>query len=255
VWSSARIGGRVVSDAHTGVAGIVITATAPGGRTFTATTDGEGAFTLDTPDGDYTLSLSTESLPPGYTVSGTDVHQVEARADQPRHVAFEVRALRTIAGTIPGAREVRIQPPGRTAPADAAGNFVFRSLPSGTFTISALVNGRTVSRTVTLPPQPASETIAVLDMSPPAPHAAPARSAAAFRILIGAYRVVENALSARTQAEGLGLRAEIDRKGTLNVVSIGPVASREEAEQQAARLHKAGLEALVVPDQSRSGAR
>ena len=61
------------------------------------------------------MTLAPESLPPGYTISGESTRTTEARPDRPQTVTFEVRALRSIAGSAPGAAEVRIDPLGRIA--------------------------------------------------------------------------------------------------------------------------------------------
>jgi hypothetical protein len=50
-----------------------------------------------------------------------------------------------------GATEVRIGLLGMTARVDPEGNSLFRSMPSGTFTIGARIGGRIVNRTVILP--------------------------------------------------------------------------------------------------------
>ncbi|MGA8809440.1 MAG: SdrD B-like domain-containing protein, partial [Thermoanaerobaculia bacterium] len=137
VWSPARIIGRVASDARLGISGAVINARTTKGADMSATTDTEGGFVLAGPAGEYTLELAAESLPAGYTIrNGSRV--VNAPADRPLTVAFEVEALRSVSGTVDGGpAEVRLEPLGLTVTSDAAGNFVFRSLPSGTFTLTA----------------------------------------------------------------------------------------------------------------------
>ena len=103
VWSPARIIGRVASDANLGIAGAVIDARTTKGADMSATTDSEGAFVLAGPAGEYTIDLAAESLPAGYTIKGTSTRVVNAPADQPKEVAFEVQALRSVAGTIKAA--------------------------------------------------------------------------------------------------------------------------------------------------------
>src|SRR5205085_4137209 len=121
------------------------------GADMSATTDTEGSFVLAGPAGEYTIDLAPESLPAGYAIKGTNRRVVNAPADEPRNVAFEVEALRSIAGTVEGGpAEIRIEPLGLTVTSDAAGNYVFRSLPPGTFSITARRGARIASRTITM---------------------------------------------------------------------------------------------------------
>jgi hypothetical protein len=87
---------------------------------------------------------------------------VTADAVAVHRVTFVVRALRSIAGKADGSTKVPIEPLGRTVTSDASGNFVFRSLPAGTFTVTA--NG--YSRTVNLP----AERVMVNDCSVESPN-------------------------------------------------------------------------------------
>ncbi len=77
-----------------------------------------------------------------------------AASEQPQSVTFDVRVRRSIAGRAAGASEVRIESLGMTARVDPEGKFLFRSMPSGTFTLVARIGGRLISRTVTLPAEP-----------------------------------------------------------------------------------------------------
>jgi len=162
--------------------------------------------------------------------------------------------LRSILGTAPGATEVRIEQLGRTAATDPAGNFVFRSMPAGTFTLSAREGERTVSQIVTLPAEPARLQNVVL-RSETAVAALPAQVSAApesegeWRLQVGAFRVPENVAIAKHQLEGLGYRPAVSRAGGLQLVTIGPFASREAAEREAARLNALKIESVVVSEQ------
>lgn len=251
VPTPARISGRVMSDASLGIAGVVISATAASGKTLTATTDTEGEFVLATPPGAYRVSFALESLPSGYTVSGESTRVVQATPDRPQSIAFAVRALRSIAGSAPGASEVRIDPLGRTVTTDAAGNYVFRSLPPGTFTLSARANGRRLTRTITLPAEPAMLQHVVVGaetVSPQISASAPTRAEGEWRVQVGAFRVAENVAETERQLERLGYRPEVTQIGDLQIVSIGPFASLEAAEREAARLQNAAIENIVVSE-------
>lgn len=158
VWAAARIDGRVISDAGAGIAGVLLSASAqnaaPAGNNVTATTDIEGRFVFAVPPGTFRINLTAESLPDGFLIAGRHDRVVAVEADQPKSISFVVSALRSVAGRATGASEARIESLQRTVPVDAEGNFVFRSMPQGTFTITAGSGGRIVTGSVTLPAGP-----------------------------------------------------------------------------------------------------
>jgi cell division septation protein DedD len=259
VWAAARIDGRVLSDAGAGIQGVVLSAGAqndsPIKAAITTTSDAEGRFVFAVPPGTFRIALTTESLPSGYSIVGQRVRNVTVAPDQPQSVSFEVNALRSIAGRAAGASEVQIESLGRTVRADAEGNFVFRSMPSGAFTITARSGGRTFSRTVTLPTEPTIMRDVVLGgaASPVASAARPSAAApqhGVFRVAAGAFRLRENAAATLQRIERLGGHAEITRSGSLDLVTVGPFVSRETAEAEAMRLRAARLEAVVVVDRA-----
>lgn len=250
VWAAARIDGRVISDAGAGIAGAVLSATAPNGTPISTTSDPDGRFSFAVPPGAFRVALTAESIPAGYSIAGERERNMTVEPDQPQSVSFEVRAIRSVAGRAAGASDVRIESLARTARVDAEGSFVFRAMPSGTFTITGRTGGHAVSATVTLPAEPSMVRDVVLSASPTAtpgvissvPHHEP------YRVAAGAFRLPENTIAARRQIERLGGHAEITRSGSLDLVTIGPFASREEAEIQAARLTAAGLDAVLMAD-------
>lgn len=254
VWSPARIIGRVVSDANLGIAGAVVNAKTTKGADMSATTDTEGAFVLAGPAGEYTLDLAVESLPAGYTIKGTGQRVVNAPADQPKNVLFDVHALRSIAGIVEGgAAEIRIEPLGLTATSDAAGNYVFRSLPPGTFTITARRGGRVASRTITVPSEPAvlNAPLRFADVPPSVetPRRAGVSLPAAVRsffVQIGAFREARNAAELIDRVARTGTHAERVQTDQLILVRVGPYASRAEAMKTTAQLREKGFEAIVT---------
>jgi cell division septation protein DedD len=250
VWSPARIIGRVMSDASLGIAGAVINAKTTKGADMSATTDSEGGFVLAGPAGEYTIDLAAESLPPGYTIKGTSMRVVNAPADQPKNVAFDVQALRSIAGTVDGGpAEIRIDPLGLTVTSDAAGNYVFRSLPPGTFTITARRGGRVASRTITVPSEPAVLNAALVfaDVPPAAttPRSVPA-AVRSFFVQLGAFREARNAAQLVNRVAKTGTRAESVQRDQLIVVRAGPYASRAAAAKTIAQLRQKGFDAIVT---------
>jgi hypothetical protein len=155
VWAAARIEGRVVSDAGAGIGGAVLTATPQNGGSLSATSDPQGLFVFAVPPGRFRVGLTEESLSAGYSIAEPREQNVTAESGQPQSVRFDVRVRRSIAGRAAGATEVRIESLGMTARVDPEGNFLFRSMPSGAFTIGARIGGRIINRTVILPAEPA----------------------------------------------------------------------------------------------------
>jgi hypothetical protein len=154
VWAAARIDGRVISDAGAVMPGVVLTAVAQNGHSISATSDSQGVFVFAVPPGKFRVGLADKSLPAGYSLAEPRERDVLVESEQPQFVTFDVRVRRSIAGRAAGASEARIESLGLKAPVDQEGNFLFRSMPAGTFTIVARIGGSTVSRTVTLPAEP-----------------------------------------------------------------------------------------------------
>jgi cell division septation protein DedD len=161
-----------------------------------------------------------------------------------------VVALRSVAGTIAGASEVMIDVLNRRAEVDASGNFVFRSLPAGHFTLTAKVGGRVVTHDVTLPAEPATlrdvafgTPVAIVESKPQPPSAIPA---GAFVVQIGAFRDAGNARQLATRLERLGERPFTDRSEGLLLVRTGPFVSRARATVASQRLSRAGIASYVL---------
>ena len=179
---------------------------------------------------------------------------MNAPADRPLTVAFEVEALRSVSGTVDGGpAEVRLEPLGLTVTSDAAGNFVFRSLPSGTFTLTARRGGRVASRTVTLPVEPAVlKTSLTLAEAAPAVAAtvAPPRSVPAtvrsFFVQLGAFSEPRNAAHLIDRVAQSGTHAESVQSDQLILVRVGPYASRAAAAKTIAQLRQKGFDAFVT---------
>jgi cell division septation protein DedD len=220
---------------------------------MSATPDSEGGFVLAGPAGEYTIDLAAESLPAGYTIkNGRRV--VNASADQPKDVAFDVQALRSVAGTVEGGpAEIRIEPLGLTVTSDAAGNYVFRSLPPGTFTITARRGERVASRTITVPSEPAVLNAPLVFADVPPPAATPRRAdvsvpaaVRSFFVQLGAFREARNAAELIDRVAKTGTRAESVQTDNLILVRVGPYASRAAATKTTAQLREKGFEAIVT---------
>lgn len=261
VWAAARIDGRVISDAGAAIPGAILTAATLSGHPISAESDAQGLFVFAVPPGTFRVALTAESLPAGYSAAEPRERSLTVEADQPQSVTFKVLARRSIAGQASGASEVRIEPLGITAPVDAQGNFLLRSLPSGTFTIVARTGGHTISRTVTLPAEPTLMRDVVLGVDSPAvattasPSAAPVAGQketsqpvprTPYVVQTGAFREEHNAVQLldrlqRSQNQPFSVAAH-----GLTRVYIGPFATRQEAIVANERLRRAGFDGFVT---------
>jgi hypothetical protein len=251
VWAAARIDGRVISDAGAGVPGVVVNAIAQNGHPISATSDFQGLFVFAVPPGTFRVGMTEESLPAGYSVAGLRERSVTVEPEQPQSVTFDVRVRRSIAGHAAGASEVRIESLGMTARVDPEGSFLFRSMPSGTFTIVARAGGRAVSRTVTLPDEPAI--VRDVDLgglsSAVANNASPSAQVhhdGAFRVQAGAFREDRNARQLFGRLQGIGERPFTVATRGLTVVSIGPFETLQDALAAIERLRRTGFDAFVT---------
>lgn len=251
VWAAARIDGRVISDAGVGMRGVVVSATAENGAPISATSDAEGRFVFAVPGGTFRIGLAAESLPAGYSVDAQHQRSVAVEPDQPQSISLQVRALRSVAGRAAGATEVLIEALNRIAPVDAEGNFLFRSMPSGTFTLSARGGGRIVDRTVTLPAEPSMLRNIVLGAAEAVEHALPivTRKAGANRphvVQAGAFREQRNAAQLLGRLQRRGEQPFSVATPRLTLVYVGPFATRQQAVAASERMRRAGFDGFVT---------
>jgi hypothetical protein len=129
----ARLVGSVVSDAGLGVGGVVVSLSR-GERLITATSGADGHFSIAAPPGEWRASIDRESLSSEY-VASSDVHDVALDRGAPKTLNLAVTALRSISGRLSSPGVVEIVELQRRVKTDGEGNFLFRSLPAGTFTL------------------------------------------------------------------------------------------------------------------------
>jgi hypothetical protein len=251
VWAAARIDGRVISDAGVGIPGAVLTATSPSGQSISATSDFQGLFVFAVPPGRFRVALTEGSLSAGYSIAEPRERNVTVESGQPQSLRFDIRVRRSIAGRAAGATEVRIESLGMTARVDSQGSFLFRSMPSGTFAIVARIGDRIVTRTVTLPAEPAI--VRNVDFGGPAPPMVNAASPSAevhhtgaFRVQAGVFREDRNASQLLGRLRSSGEQPFAVATNGITVVSIGPFETRQDALAASERLRRAGFDAFVT---------
>ena len=120
---------------------------------------------------------------------------------------------------------------------DGAGNFVFRSLPAGTFTLLA---GNATS-SVTLPPEPVSLRGVVLTG-----HIAEKPVAGKFFVQLGAFRDIANARRVIRRALHAGTEPKTATQGGLMLVRVGPFPSRAAAVSASHSLRAASFETAIT---------
>jgi hypothetical protein len=159
--------GQVLNDAGQGVAEVTIAIRSRGQR-WTAATDANGSFFVSSlVAGDYDVEVDEDSLPAGFSTDPpVQPQKVRVEARSPGKASFTARALRSISGRVlgydskagryapvPGA-QVILRESGLTAITDRQGRYLFRDLPTGSYTISVQSGVHTSTHTVRLGAQP-----------------------------------------------------------------------------------------------------
>jgi hypothetical protein len=165
-FSRARLIGHVVNDAGIPVFGVKV-GVSGAERIYSAQTDAGGTFTIaDLEAGPFRAEISPESLPMGYVSEGLEPVDGELLVGAPKHITFKLKAIRAIAGkvsifdsaqsrevTMPGVT-VRVVETGAESISDPEGNYLFRNMPAGAFTLAVSYQGKDFKLSVDLPPTP-----------------------------------------------------------------------------------------------------
>jgi hypothetical protein len=247
----ARVVGRVTNDAAQGIAGVRVLLSR-GTRQIIASTDSEGKFTAATAPGEWEISILTDSVPAGHSLTGTAARSVMLNRDQPQKIEWQLRALRSVSGSgAPPNAEIAIEPLGTRTRADAEGNFSIRSLPAGDLTLIA----GNAKRTVSMGSGPSLVQVDFKQERPDPIVPGGIRTVVVgeerdvmhgYVVQIGAFRVRANAEATLKRARRSGVDAQLRTSGKLTIVGAGPYVSSEAAAKDAARLKAAGLEAVVT---------
>src|SRR5439155_19478335 len=96
--------------------------------------------------------------------------------------------------------------------------------------------------------------IATEQQTPAAQVSSSASSEEGWRVQVGAYRIAENVLKMERELEHLGYQPEVSRSGGLQIVTVGPFASLESAEREAARLANAKIDSVVTSERAMQSA-
>lgn len=136
-FSGARLTGAVRSDSGQPLMGVVLRLA--GKAPATVVTDSAGAYSFAGPEGEATVSVVAESLPPGYELGDLAPRHTRLETGAPVSMDFAVRAQRGLEGSIANAGgkpvQVLVEKVGRGATTDAQGRFMLRGLPAGKLTL------------------------------------------------------------------------------------------------------------------------
>ena len=158
--------GFVLNDAGNGIGGVTVDLDGDGSaRTSITTMDGKFTFRGLTP-GTYVVTTQPASYPPGYVLQNIQLQSVPVEIGRPQKVEITVKAIRSLSGKITTYDRNKLQ----SVPladvivslkelkmetrSSSNGTYLFRSLPSGTYTLMATYGQTEVSRKVTIPPEP-----------------------------------------------------------------------------------------------------
>lgn len=165
--SRSSLRGVVRTDAGLGLPGVLIHI-ANGDRRTTARTADDGSFIADgLASGMYDVIVDPGSVPAGYPLDGLRPQRIRVEETAPGRASFVLRAYRSVAGQarlfnresgqyvpLAGAT-VELQPAQRRSVTDANGQYAFRDLAAGEYTITAKHDGREYFATVSVPDGPA----------------------------------------------------------------------------------------------------
>jgi hypothetical protein len=112
------------------------------------------------------VTTQPASYPPGYVLQNIQLESVPVEIGRPQKVEITVKAIRSLSGKITTYDRNKLQ----SVPladvivslkelkmetrSSSNGTYLFRSLPSGTYTVTATYGQIEVSRKVTIPPEP-----------------------------------------------------------------------------------------------------
>jgi hypothetical protein len=166
VFSRARLIGLIENDAGAPIVRVGVTITA-GKKSYDAVSDADGKFTVaNLAEGNCSAAIKVESLPIGYQPDELEAQPCELQAGLPTRVSFRLKALRSIGGKVKtfdaaaaaeipiAGVKVRVLETGAEIHTDKEGNYLFRQMPAGSFTLVVNHEGKEYKLHVTLPAAP-----------------------------------------------------------------------------------------------------
>jgi hypothetical protein len=152
MYPSAQIIGYAVDDAGLALPGIGMLMAGPRGKR-SLITDRTGVCVVPVEEGGtYEVSVNAETVPDGYALEDLRPAAVSLGEGESKKISFTISAIRALVGSVQTydtARETYVPVAGatvelkelkRNTTTNRAGGYVFRDMPSGTFTV--IVNGQ-----------------------------------------------------------------------------------------------------------------
>jgi hypothetical protein len=184
-YSLSGLMGQVLNDAGQGIPGVTVVIRSRGLK-WIAATEADGSFFVSSlVAGEYEVQVDEDSLPAGYAADALVPQRATVGASSPGKVAFTARAFRSISGRVlsydpkagryvPVIRaQVILQEPGLTTRTDLMGQYLFRDLAEGAYTISVQNEAQTFTHTVRVGDQPVDLMNVDFQISTPGPPDVP----------------------------------------------------------------------------------
>jgi len=166
--AAGQVYGFVLNDGGEGVEGVRVMLESNGQRQSAKTAD-DGKFSqAHLPEGQYTVTLDPDSIPPGYALDHLETMSLELHRGSPAELVFHLKASRVIAGRViafDGIKGEEVPVAGvmvslRELPAavmtDAKGVYRFKDMPAGNYTVVVVYGGKEYSSSVVLSSNPAN---------------------------------------------------------------------------------------------------
>ena len=258
--SRSSLRGVVRTDAGLGLGGVVVHIAGDDRRTTIRTAD-DGTFVAEgLSAGEYDVTIEAGSVPAGYPVNTLARQRVRVQETVPGRVTFVLTPYRSLSGrarlfnretgqyvSLVGAT-VELQPLRRQSVTDASGQYAFRDLPPGEYTIVAKHGGRDHVQAVSVPEGPA----VVKDMDVamlPASNVVIANNSRRGRT--PEERPAISAPASKDRDEGLSVQAVM--AGSSFTIHVAESTSSRHARAMVTELQDAGHTAYLV-EAARSGA-
>jgi Carboxypeptidase regulatory-like domain len=152
IYPAAQIVGYALNDTGMGLANIGVSVKGPQGR-LNLTTDQRGKFVAPVAQpGAYVVRIEVETVPDGYALEDLQPAGVSVGEGDLKKVSFAVPAIRALTGVVQrydahrgqylalDGVTIELSELNRRTTSNGAGRYLFRDLPSGTFTVA--VDGR-----------------------------------------------------------------------------------------------------------------
>ena len=255
--SRSSLRGVVVTDAGGALPGVLVHIASADRRATIRTAD-DGTFIAEgLPAGDYEVTVDAGSVPVGYPVDALAAQRVRVEQDSPGRASFVLQPYRSVAGrarffnretgqyvALAGAA-VELRPLRRQAVTDANGDYAFRNLAAGEYTVAAKHEGREYVATVKVPEGPA--TVKGVDVAVlPAPGAAVTVNASSAGTTES--RAVSVAVDQRPGAETSSAKGEgLPAAGEVFTIQVAESANARHARAMVDELKNAGHAAYFEP--------